>query len=476
MAFNPDEYLASKKKSTFDPDAYLAANKPQPSMLESGLRGAAQGASLGFSDELTGALESTAGSLGLVPDKTYEQSRDEARANNQAAQKANPVTYGAGEIGGGLASSFALPGAAATMGGRALQAGATGAIMGYGVTDKREDILPAMATGATLGAIATPLIEGGAGLISRGVNKVAGGLKSGAEKLAIKATGATGRESMGFAPEAGRELLDTRMVRAFDNPENVAQRLGQATEKSGRGISSALEQLDSAGGSLNVDSITNNLQNKIVELSKTRGNEKIISQLQNELENLATGPQSMPLSLAEQSKRNYQGQVNYASPEAEKKVSAQMANIYKTGVEEEATKLNPELANQFKEDKRLFGLLSPIQEASEKRAAQQSQKPFGGLMDVAATGVGSAVGGPVGAIVGASARNILMPRVASTSAVFTDKVSKVLQHNPQALGRYAKTLGDALARGPAALASTNFLLQQTDPEYRKLIHGDTNGQ
>ena len=65
-------------------------NDLEVSQLESGLRGAAQGASLGFSDEITGAIES------LLSEKSYEQARDESRRNYKQAQEQNPISFGTG--------------------------------------------------------------------------------------------------------------------------------------------------------------------------------------------------------------------------------------------------------------------------------------------------------------------------------------------------------------------------------------------
>jgi len=48
---------------------------PNVSGTESALRGAAQGLSLGFADEITGGVES------LLSDKTYDQARNESREN-----------------------------------------------------------------------------------------------------------------------------------------------------------------------------------------------------------------------------------------------------------------------------------------------------------------------------------------------------------------------------------------------------------
>jgi hypothetical protein len=90
---------------------------PKVSELESGLRGLAQGATFGFADEIAGGIES------LLTDKTYEQARDESRANFQRAEAENPGFYTAGELGGGVLSTV-LPGGIAAKGAMAAGKGA----------------------------------------------------------------------------------------------------------------------------------------------------------------------------------------------------------------------------------------------------------------------------------------------------------------------------------------------------------------
>lgn len=115
----PSDYNFSSFKS---PDSI--------SKLESLLRGSKQGLTFGFGDEITGAGESALGSLGLVPDKTYEQARDEARAFDEAAQKENTLSYGTGQVVGGVAGSFLPAGAILNAGKGIAGAAAVGAGLG----------------------------------------------------------------------------------------------------------------------------------------------------------------------------------------------------------------------------------------------------------------------------------------------------------------------------------------------------------
>lgn len=127
----------------FDPSAPFevappaAAPTPQaPGRMEAVGRGLLQGASMGFSDELSGAIDA------LFTKKTYQQGRDEARANNAAAQQAHPYLYGGSELAGGVAGAL-VPGAALAKG-AALAGEGTALARGLGGAAK----LAGLATGA----------------------------------------------------------------------------------------------------------------------------------------------------------------------------------------------------------------------------------------------------------------------------------------------------------------------------------------
>lgn len=133
-----------------------------PGEIESFTRGAAQGVTLGFADELVGAAESTFGVLSgdssaLRLSGAYEKSRDESRDAFRTAEQANPYSYLAGEVSGSLASS-AIPGLnvakGATFGRRVAQAGVEGALAGMGLSEEESlgEIAKDGALGATLGA------------------------------------------------------------------------------------------------------------------------------------------------------------------------------------------------------------------------------------------------------------------------------------------------------------------------------------
>lgn len=128
---------------------------PQKGQGESFVRGAAQGATFGFQDEMAGmgaqspipgsaaASQTTLGALSapdviaggirkLFGGGNYQQVRDQQRAENEQAQKANPGAYLGGTAVGAVASGAPLAALATapTIGGQVLRGAAVGAGMG----------------------------------------------------------------------------------------------------------------------------------------------------------------------------------------------------------------------------------------------------------------------------------------------------------------------------------------------------------
>lgn len=223
-----------------DDDMSALEEKSKSSALESGARGVAQGASMGFADELTGAVES------MLTDKTYEQARDESRANYAKAQADNPGTYLAGQIGGGAASTALIPGSGVA------RLGALGAASGLGASEAKdalgmaEDAVIGGGTGLVLGAgvkalpkiagaakgqideLATaPLGAGEKGLIARGLGKV-GEVGAKGNELLDKVTGAGGK--------AVRYLGSAKLQGALDAAENAPKASQFVAGKAANGL------------------------------------------------------------------------------------------------------------------------------------------------------------------------------------------------------------------------------------------------
>ena len=171
--FNPTAFLAATSGhgpahgGAFDPKAFLAATAhlatptpttSEPGVIESTARGAAQGATFGFADEITAALEAAA------TGKKYTAARDESRANYHAAEAAHPIAYGAGELAGGIAPAFIPGGAVAKAVGLGAKA-VEGAEALSGIGRVAHDV----ATGAGYGALSA------VGSSDAGIDSNAGG-------------------------------------------------------------------------------------------------------------------------------------------------------------------------------------------------------------------------------------------------------------------------------------------------------------
>lgn len=473
-----------KAKKIISDDDMAKMEAEAPTELDSGARGALQGATAGFADEISGATEALWNAAKGDPrtfGELYRTYRDESRANFKKAEEANPKSFMAGNVGGAVATSL-IPGmGGATIGKLALQGAAQG--LGSSEADLTEGEFAQAAKDTAVGAGTGAAIGGAGKVLSAGASKVAPSVKNAlsktgdylgeqAEKLAVKATGATGNQSLQFADDAGRQLLDRGLVKFGDNAGKIAQRVGAASDDAGRAIGEAMETLEKQGVTASVDNVVTALESKIDDLAQTPGNERIIKQLQAEVDNLYNrGQSNLPIGAGEQAKRNFQGQTNYFSPEAEKKASAQVASAFREEVEQAAQKADPTTANLFKQEKETFGLLAPIKEAAEKRAAQQAQSPFGGLTDV----VTGATTGPKG-LAAKYAIEQVGRRAASSGAVIADNLANVLKTQPQVFGKFAKPLQEAAKRGGTSLAATHFVLQQTQPEYRELTMTSENDQ
>lgn len=196
----------------------------QMSGLEAGARKLASGASMGFSDEVAGALKALTGS------QSYDQARDEYRQGDEAAGQALPSGVGTAlEIGGGLASSL-IPvagplGKIFGLAGKGLQAGSKAAIarsaaqgaasgLGYSDADLTKGDIKGVALdtalGAGLGAGAEAVLPFAAnkvrGLFSKAKSSVADALDPGVQRAI--AAGATARDLVPASRKAVLEASD----------------------------------------------------------------------------------------------------------------------------------------------------------------------------------------------------------------------------------------------------------------------------
>lgn len=350
------------------------------------------------------------------------------------------------------------------------------------------------ALGAGVGKAADALADTKLGkFASDKAEKAALWLKSKAENTAVNATGATGKQIANFEPDAGRQLLDRKLVRAGDSQGNIADRVSGAMDSANGQIDNALIGLDQKGVKVDRNDIYNTVRDKINALKGDESQADVAKALEEELNSVITAADhsgtEVGISKAEQIKRGYNRKAgDWANPD-KSQAGKEMYQTYRGAVEDAAQAADPAAANAFKEGKSTYGLLAPIQEAAERRAATQGQSPWGGLGDMVAAIKGSLLGGPAGGIAAVGGRRVIAPRLASTAAVTLDSVSKMLmqsprfaemaQSNPQAFRAMASTIankmgsagGEALKAAGTDGSDQNKMVSE-DEAKQKFIQGN----
>jgi hypothetical protein len=424
-----------------------------PGVGETALEGFGQGLTFGNLPQLQAAAEpalekiyeAVSGSDLEDDGKGYVERRDENIKRMAAQKAANPKTAMASGLAGSLVSGLAIPmGSASTAGGRIAAGAGMGGLMGAisnpgdveGVVDplQLEKRGANAVLGAGIGAAVPAAIEG----VKWGVNQVpkaASALKSLAEKWAVNATGATGKQAANFDDNAGRELLDRGIVKFGNSQEQIAKKAGAAVQQANDDISRALSELEQGGAKVDANKIYSTIRAKIDDIASDPSQADIARQLEGELDNLLKsieargGDTNIGINAAEQIKRGYNRKAgNWMDPE-KGMVGKEMYQTFRKEVEDTAAKANPELSSLFEKGKKSFGLLRPIEEAAERRAATTSQSPPGGLLDMASSVAGQAAGDPSGVLL-PIARRLAGPRISSSVAVGADKAADFLRRVP----------------------------------------------
>lgn len=485
--------------------------KEEIPMLDSAGRGALQYGTLGYSDEgkgLAGAIwEKVKGNPEEFM-KLYTAARDEDRAKNRAAAEANPVSY----HGAGVAASL-LPGL--LTGGSATGLALAGGLNALGSSDAdltKGEVLPAAGStllGAGLGAAAGKVaqaIPSASKTVSNYLSRKFGGA---AENFAERATGATGRQLEKLKPGTGRYLLDKKIVGFGSHPDTIAKRAAAGMKAAGNQIDEALSTISTP---LQKSRVVAQIENRIAELKGDPSQAGVVRKLSKILEDIQSPDVADELSAAaaEKIKRGYQAQSNYMKP-LSTRANKEAASVYQKEVEALAKEASPETLAKFLQAKKDYGILEPVEDLASFRANQLQQHPVGGLNDMAAGGLGMLKNGdPATAVATAIGRRTLSPRINAAAAKTLDQASKaaeifsnavpktpnvvsatagnltsnlgaravesLVDERPEALGKYAPILKAAKDRGHNALSTTEYLLQQSDPEYQKLMKDRRNGQ
>lgn len=476
-----------------------------PGSLESLGRGALQGISLGYADEITGAIEAA------LTDKTYTQSRDEARASNSKAQEANPWTYGAGELGGGVATLL-VPGAAGVGAGLkgAAALGAAGALGSSNADLTKGEVGGALldtAIGGTIGAVANKVvpaavtkIKDGAGWVGKKVGNIAFGVgeeateKYLANPVAIRSAKPLKEVTdnfLGKVDEVGNALSrdSTESYAALYNHSAKATTLSNPVRLSASNLiqkgeigadrKSAVRFLDTIAKDID------NMADDAGELTLDKG-KQTLSVLDAEITKAEKkGVDKQILRAYSEARQNIDSYLKTRSPEY-KEIMSKLA---------EDTQNLKGISGKFRSEGGAANTLKRVSQGRDpftKEALQAFDDQFASnftqdLEDAAIknqftrdttngsrrTLAGAAIGGGLGSVVVPGLGSVVGPALGASAGAAIDKVGgqiwqKVLDGTLK-VGPYARVLEKAAKSGPASLNATHVFLMKNYPEYKSAV-------
>ena len=299
----------------FEPESggdSLPQPKTAPTKLESLSKGAQQGVSFGFSDELAGligrGLEMLPGSstsqdealraqgFKLPESPSYKSIRDAERAELAAAEQTNPASFIAGNIAGGIATG-AVAGLNTVKGATnyakildaARKAGIAGTIAGTG-TSTAEDVAGLArdaATGGALGFATGGLIQAapGAALTGAGIGALGGAALSDDTSLKGRAASAAKYGTLGLG--AGAVLGGAKALGglAVEKLPTISRAYSKGLKEGVKTYSPEFADETSRKAQSLVDDVTNTIQEtKINKIKDTENNLKKIDTQIDEIE------------------------------------------------------------------------------------------------------------------------------------------------------------------------------------------------
>lgn len=509
-----------------------AASPPDVSGTESFLRGGAQGATLGFGDELEGLIQAAGRKYlpdalggGSAADATrsvtdlYREGRDVARRENDAAEEAHPALYTAGDVAGGLITTPLLPGGGAAVEAEALaKAGLTqaakkvalraavktGAELGAasGLGTSRADLTRGDVAGAAADTLKGGVFGGAAGgageIVGSKIGAAAEGVRDWLQDLAprkaVNALRGTAEEVKALVrtkqlEPLGDWLLRNKIVEAGDTFDDVLTKATGVQKGAGKALEGVLAELDATGAVIPKQKLADAFMDLATQAEgRGPGAAPLVRKYTAEAEAVMKRPeQNITFSQAEEWKRGFQDRVNYGkkNPSALQQGDQELANASRQLVEDEAEKAaqasGSDVADRFMQAKNAYGYASKAADMAEgalgrqeaRNIASPSDKYAGGAALVAGLLTGHPLAGAAGAVVVGAANKLVRDRAASTTAVaaqsLSQRVAQIAQTSPRKLGAYGAVLAGALQRGgQSAFDAHMYVLGQTDPKFQEL--------
>lgn len=210
-----------------------AVSQQVPSMTESALRGAAQGLTFGFADELQAKTEQ------LLGGEDYDTRIKQIREDYRRAEEENPVSYYGANFGSGFLMPIGAVGGFAKgasllgkIGKSAASGGAIGAVTGAGTSEGETagEVAKDIAIGGAAGAVAAPLLEGGisaAMRLAKGATSKVGALRDVGDfyKYGKEGVALTGSDNLRNVTDTGLQTIENKLIPELEQALKVKNQI-----------------------------------------------------------------------------------------------------------------------------------------------------------------------------------------------------------------------------------------------------------
>lgn len=428
-----------------DPSEFAGISEAKDiSQGESAVRGLEQGATFGFADELGGAMGAAMEGVANKPmegeskvnqlKRVYDEYREFNRKRYSDAEEANPKSFMAADMAGGLL----LPGGAAKAGAKlgakqiakqAVKAGAaTGALESAGRTEEEllsaqgaTDVALGTAGGAALGKLLGKI---GSGRSKEALESTKGVLEKDANVAAFKSIGARAKDfkdELGLKTNkratadsykgTGKTLLDEGVIKPRQSIEGVKESIVDKLDEvakdrmspAAKGIDDIIKESPVEEFAPAFNKFTDDIDNSLIDNIKSakyaqEGDQSMYSSMSNtmkvvveDVENALSSPQKVE-SLVD-IKRQLQKKVNWNDPASEGYNSFLMDLQGKVSgvIDDISEKASPELAKQMKSANKTYSNLLRANDVSGTELSKDMASEGGlGFRDYLASGVISA--------------------------------------------------------------------------------------
>lgn len=473
-----------------------------PTQLGAAARGLAQGASLGFADELTAGAKTVYDDIKNVftgegetpkverdefgrvvdPEKLlsdYRQKLEKTRGEYRESEESFPKTYKGAELGGGIATAL-IPGLniakgaklASTVGKSALAGGATG--LGYSEEEDLAGLAGDTLTGATVG--------GTIGAASKGLSQLAKvqafkdlmsrageGMKRSAGRSSAKAFGAGKKDFLKGnklrTEDMGIEALDKGIVSPFATTTKMLERASDIRKTGGQKMGQVMDEIDRSNLSKFMpEDVASRVEKEMAPTWRTPLNRAETRQFDDTIETIRTmgdiSPEGTLRDFGEGSTlreaQKLKGLLDQAAnwgkrnpdlitpkEQIARKASSMVKESIDDAVDIGSTKIHKiDLLDTLAEGRKEYGLGATTEGLLQDKLAGEINKSPVGLTDTLIAGAGYGALGPKGLLALAAKKGYdkFGQQIAATSKYAT---SKGLQNLPE-------RLANAQAVAPAA--------------------------